>query len=241
MKEVFMLKIEFFHDVICSFCFPMSLRMRKIKEKFSNIEIQHRSFALGWDETVFSQMFGSHEAVKEEVLGHWDEANRNDDDHRFNIEGMRAADFLFPTSKPGLLACKAAGLVEGQDAYWEVFDKLQEGLFVKNLNIADPKVIEALVKETSVDFKLWKKQLEDENTQTQVIADLGRVRGYNIQGAPALVINQKYLITGARSQEYLESALQEIAEKEGVSLTGLQTIGEPGESCRIEDGQWICD
>lgn len=236
-----MLKIEFFHDVICSFCFPMSLRMRKIKEKFPNIEIIHRSFALGWDVTVFEQMFGSHAAVKEEVLSHWEQANRNDDEHRFNIEGMKETDFLFPTSKPGLLAAKAAGLVAGEEAYWEVFDKLQEGLFVKNMNIGDLEVIEELVKETSLDFDVWQKQYQNEVTETQVIADLGRVNGYNIQGAPALVINQKYLISGAQSQEYIEAALKEIAEKEGVSLTGLQMMGDLGESCRFEEGQWVCD
>ena len=54
-------------------------------------------------------MFGSHEAVKPEVLGHWEHANQNDDEHRFNIEGMKEKDFLFLTSKNGLKATKAAG------------------------------------------------------------------------------------------------------------------------------------
>jgi predicted DsbA family dithiol-disulfide isomerase len=43
-----MFKIEFFHDVICSFCFPMSARMSRIAKNYSNIEIIHHSFALGW-------------------------------------------------------------------------------------------------------------------------------------------------------------------------------------------------
>lgn len=38
--------IEFFHDVICSFCFPMSYRMRRLKEIMPDVEIVHRSFAL---------------------------------------------------------------------------------------------------------------------------------------------------------------------------------------------------
>ena len=58
------MKIEFVHDVICSFCFPMSHRMRKIDEKYSNVEITHRSFALGGEVDNFKAMFGSHEAVK---------------------------------------------------------------------------------------------------------------------------------------------------------------------------------
>ncbi|KAJ73436.1 DSBA oxidoreductase [Enterococcus faecalis AZ19] len=37
------MKIEFFHDVICSFCFPMSDRMHEIQQEFPDIELIHRS------------------------------------------------------------------------------------------------------------------------------------------------------------------------------------------------------
>lgn len=210
----YMLEIEFFHDVICSFCFPMSARMRRLAEAYPEIKIKHRSFALGWDETVFEQMFGSHEAVKPEVLGHWEHANQNDEAHRFNIEGMKETDFLFPTSKPGLVAAKAAGVVGGEDAYWEVFDKLQEGLFVRNLNIQEPDVIEKLVSETSIDLMKWREAFQDHQTEELVIDDLKLAQAYQIQGAPALVINQKYLISGAQPYEILENAIQEIMQQE---------------------------
>ena len=144
-----MIKIEFFHDVICSFCFPMSARMRKITEKYNNIEVIHRSFALGWQAEDFIRGFGSREAVKPEVLNHWAQANQNDDEHRFNIEGMRQTDFNFPISKPGLLATKAAGIIGGDDMYWDVFDRIQNKLFVENKNIEDIEVIEEAVKETA--------------------------------------------------------------------------------------------
>ncbi|MEG2938504.1 MAG: DsbA family protein, partial [Vagococcus sp.] len=53
------MKIEFFHDVICSFCFPMSYRMRQVQKKYPNIEIIHRSFALAWDAEDLNKMFGN--------------------------------------------------------------------------------------------------------------------------------------------------------------------------------------
>ena len=124
------MKIEFFHDVICSFCFPMSDRMHEIQQEFPEIELIHRSFALGWSANDFETMFGSRAAVKEEVLTHWVHANQNDSKHRFNIEGMRKQRFDFPTSKNALLVAKAAGYIGNQDTYWLLFDKLQEGLFI---------------------------------------------------------------------------------------------------------------
>ncbi len=54
---------------------------------------------------------------------------------------------IFPTSKNALLAkAKAAGYIGNQDTYWLLFDKLQEGLFMRSLNIEEPEVIEELVK-----------------------------------------------------------------------------------------------
>lgn len=237
-----MLQVEFFHDVICSFCFPMSNRMRKITNQYPNLNVIHRSFALGWEKEDFERMFGTHAAVKPEVLNHWVAANQNDDDHRFNIAGMEAEDFLFPTSKPGLLAAKAAGEVGGQKAYWDLFDKLQEALFVKSLDIADTQVIEQLVKETSLDFNQWQASYQSSETEAKVLSDLQLVQSYGVQGAPALVINQKYVISGAQPQAVIEETIQEIAEKEGVSLTGLQVFGDAnGAACQIVEGRWVCD
>ena len=61
MEDMPLIKIEFFHDAICSFCFPMSARMRLIAKKYNNVEINHRSFALGWEAEDFIQSFGSRE------------------------------------------------------------------------------------------------------------------------------------------------------------------------------------
>lgn len=235
------MQVEFFHDVICSFCFPMSYRMRKVAEKYPRLEIKHRSFALGWEKEQFIQMFGSHEAVKPGVMSHWEHANQNDDEHRFNIEGMKEEDFLFPTSKNGLIAAKAAGRVAGEAGYWDVFDGIQDALFVQNKDISQQTVLEEVVEKTTVDTAAWRNQYEDPATEQAVLEDLQRVQSYGIQGAPALVIEQKYLISGAQPQEIIEKTIEEIAEKEGFQLQGLQSLGNAGEACRFEDGQWIYD
>jgi len=209
-----LMKIEFFHDTICSFCFPMSARMRKINEKYPEIDIEHRSFALGYEVENFVQSFGSHEAVKPEVLNHWEQANQNDDDHRFNIEGMENTDFNFPHSKPGLIAAKAAGIIAGEEGYWEVFDAIQHGLFVENRNTADINVLEDIVSSTSIEFNEWKEQVKNEETEKAVLADFERARAFGLRGVPALVINEKYLITGAQPQGAIEQAIEQVKEEQ---------------------------
>ena len=238
-----MIKIEFFHDVICSFCFPMSARMRRIAKNYNNIEINHRSFALGWEGEDFIRSFGSREAVKPEVLNHWAAANKNDDEHRFNIEGMRQTDFNFPISKPGLKAAKAAGLIGGDNMYWDVFDRIQNKLFVENKNIEDIAVLEEAVKETSISFADWKAQFDNDETEKAVLADLQLVQAYGVNSVPTLVINQKYAIAGALSQEEIEKALDRISKDEGIPLNKLQTLqtDDTAGSCSIVDGKWQCD
>lgn len=238
-----MIKIEFFHDVICSFCFPMSARMRRIAQKYNNLEIIHRSFALGWEAEDFIRAFGSREAVKPEVLGHWAHANQNDDEHRFNIEGMRQTDFNFPLSKPSLKAAKAAGLIGGDNMYWDVFDRLQYKLFVENKNIEDLAVLEEAVRETSISFTDWQAQFEKDETEKAVLADLELAQAYGVNSAPTLIINQKYAITGAQSQEEIEKVLARISKDEGISLNKLQTLqtDDTAGACSIVDGKWQCD
>ena len=98
--------IEFFHDVICSFCFPMSYRMRQLQVMMPEVQIVHRSFALAKSERDFDVMFGSRAAAKAEIMSHWEHANQNDDLHRFNIAGMRQTDFPFPSSMKVLTLAK---------------------------------------------------------------------------------------------------------------------------------------
>ena len=238
-----MIKIEFFLDVICSFCFPMSARMRRIVDKYNNIEVVHRSFALGWEPEDFIRSFGSREAVKPEVLNHWAHANQNDDEHRFNIEGMRKTSFNFPISKPGLIAAKAAGLIGGDDMYWDVFDRIQTKLFVENKNIEDVAVLEEAVRETNVSFDDWKIQFENKETEAAVLKDLQLAKAYGVHSAPTLVINEKYAIVGAQSEDAIIQALTQISEKDGIRLSKLETIqlDDAIGTCSIVDGKWKCE
>ena len=232
------MKIEFFHDVICSFCFPMSYRMRKIQERYPNIEIIHRSFALAWEEDDFNRMFGDRKTAKDEILSHWEHANHNDDLHRFNIEGMKSETFPFPTSKNGLIAAKAAKLIGGEKAYWQVFDNLQECLFVKNQDIESIDIIKEAVVSAGIDWKTFEPVFYSEEAIAAVNEDLQLAIRYGINGAPFLVINEKYGINGAQPMEVIEETIEKIA----VEVHEPLTLIEDGNSCSLDEfGTWVCD
>jgi len=226
--------IEFFHDVICSFCFPMSYRMRQLKELMPEVQIIHRSYALVKSAGDFDWMFGSRTKAKDEIMSHWEHANHNDDLHRFNISGMRQADFPFPTSMKGLSACKAAYFVAGDAGYWDVFDNLQHALFVQNRNIEDHEVIEDCVRKSGIDFESWVKHYNSEEIKDAVEKDFLLVKQYNIKGVPALVINGNQQISGAQP---LSRIIQVI---EGVAKEKVQPSAD-GASCRLVDDKIDCE
>lgn len=235
-----MITIEFFHDVICSFCFPMSYRMRQIQKEMPELNIIHRSFALARDEEDHERMFGSRENAKNEILSHWVHANQNDDLHRFNIEGMRAVDFLFPTSMNGLLAAKAAGVVGGEASYWDMFDALQTGLFVDSQNIDDIAVIESIVKNSSIDFEKWQQAFINPETLALVEDDFRLANAYQLSGVPALIVNGKYLINGAQPMAQIIQAIETIKEKETPIIEVIENGESENGSCTMEDGKWVC-
>ncbi|MGE5309972.1 MAG: DsbA family oxidoreductase [Sphaerimonospora mesophila] len=207
------LHVEFFHDVICSFCFPMSYRMRQIAEAMPNLEITHRSFALVKQESDFDRMFGSRDQAKDEIVTHWEQANQNDDLHRFNIDGMKQTDFPFPSSMKPLRAAKAALYVGGEAAYWDVFDALQAALFIQNQNIELDEVIRTAVKTTDVNFDEWQQLFASDETQQAVEADLARADEYGLRGVPALVINRQQVISGALPTEQLRQMLEDLSRQ----------------------------
>lgn len=204
--------IEFFHDVICSFCFPMSYRMRELVKVMPEVEVIHRSFALVREGGEFDKMFGSREAAKEEVLGHWAQANENDDLHRFNIQGMREADFPFPTSMKGLLACKAAFFTGGEGAYWDIFDALQTAFFVHSRNIGDQAVIGEIIRETGLDFENWQSNYQDPKTMEAVGSDFLLVKQYGITVVPTLIINGKHRVVGTLPLARVISSIEKAME-----------------------------
>ncbi len=226
--------VEFFHDVICSFCFPMSYRMRQLQKMMPEVEIVHRSYALAEKEGDFDRMFGSRAAAKEEILGHWEHANQNDDLHRFNISGMRQADFPFPTSMKALIACKAAFFTGGSSGYWDVFDALQNALFVQNRNIEAQDVIDDIIRETRIDFEQWKQHYGDARTKEAVEKDFLLAEQYKIHSVPCLIINGKYQVSGAQPLPQIIHAINSSAEK-------METNMSDGASCRLDGNKMECE
>lgn len=212
----------------------MSYRMRQLQKLMPEARIVHRSYALVKSARDFDLMFGSRADAKAEILDHWEIANENDDLHRFNISGMEQANFPFPTSIKGLLACKAAYFVAGDAGYWDVFDALQNALFVQNRNIEENEVIFDCVKKSGIDFSAWEQHYYSEKTKEAVESDLLLAKQYNVQGVPCLIIDGKQRISGAQP---LSRIVQLVTSFVDLNAQNLNT----GATCELVDGKINCE
>ena len=202
------IKIDFFHDVLCVWCYIASPRLRKAIEQFDgNIEVKHRCFALAPTQDDITRMFGNHILGKEEILRHWQSAKDHSiNEVEINVELMRERTFPYPHSLPGLIACKAAELQGGQELHWKFFDRVQYAHAAECVNIADKQVLFDIATELKLDMAQFGKNFQDDSTKEKISKDFELARSMNINSVPTVVINQQIKIPGAVPTEvYLKT------------------------------------
>jgi len=197
------LTIEFFHDVLCAWCYAFSPRVRRLVRERPEITVVHRCFALAPTPEAMVEIFGSKERGKREILNHWRAANLNDDEHRINADLMAQRPFDYPYSMPGLLACKAAEMQGGPAAHWDMFDRVQRAHLTECLNIADFEVLRQCAVDVGLDVGRWERDYGSAAVREAVERDLARARLLGITGVPTLVAEGRFGLVGAQTYQRL--------------------------------------
>ena len=119
------LTVDFFHDVVCCWCFNISSRMRALAAEF-DLDIRHRTFVLQASPAEMAARWGTPEDARETILGHWAVCRQvSDRPDLVDIDAMRAAPFDYPHGLTAALGCKTAERLGGHAAHWDMFDRLQ--------------------------------------------------------------------------------------------------------------------
>lgn len=207
------MNVEFFHSVMCGHCFIMSDRIRRIVEEYPEINIIHRAFPLRWDDKEDTENFESKEELEKDFRRKWEVANKIDDKHRFNVDGLTKMDFPMPTSRLPMLAIQAAVLAGGDE--WDLFDQFQTALYVHNQNISDEDVIADIIMDAGVNFSDFLTYYENPKTEEMIQEDFQRAKQYNIDLIPAMVIEGKHAIIGTKRYDLAVKLLLKAAKEEG--------------------------
>ena len=188
MRRAPTLTLEFFHDVVCGWCYNLSPRLRALTHEF-NLDIRHRTFVLQDSPARMVQSFGSHATAKETILGHWAAcAAASETPERFAIQRMRDAAFDYPHGLPSALACQVAQQLDGQPGHWRMFDALQEAHLSQARNIADNEVILDVAVTLGFDLTAFRKGLEDNHTLKAVEADRTMAQRLGVRSVPTVIV-----------------------------------------------------
>ena len=188
------LTIDFFHDVVCCWCFNISSRMRVLAEEF-DLDIRHRTFVLQASRAEMAARWGAPEDAREAILGHWDACRQvSDRPELVDIDAMRAAPFDYPHGMIAALGCKAAERIGGQAAHWDMFDRLQRAHLGEARNIADPETVLAVARDLGFEATAFGDAVDDPHTARAVEADRQLARALRVRSIPTLIVRE----TGAR-------------------------------------------
>lgn len=202
------LKVEFFHDVVCGWCFVLAPRLKQLQAEL-DLDIQHRSFILQNSREAMIERFGSMPQAKATILEHWQSCAAAEDEKRINIEGMRKQTFEYPNGLLAARACQAAQALGGNEAHERLFDLLQQAHLVHNRNIGDPATVMAIAREAGFDPQAFAHRFEHD-APNLLEQDLHLGRQLGIRSVPSLVVADRYLIAGALELEALRQSLCEI-------------------------------
>ena len=194
------LTIDFFHDVVCCWCFNISSRMRSLAAEF-DLDIWHRTFVLQADRAEMAARWGSPEAARETILGHWAVCREvSDRPELVDVETMRAAPFEYPHGMTAARGCKAAEVLGGQGAHWDMFDGLQRAHLTEARNIADPVVVRDIARSLGFEAAAFADAFDAPATVQAVEVDRQRARALQVRSIPALIVRETgaHLVNGTR-------------------------------------------
>lgn len=221
MRSTPKLTLEFFHDVVCGWCFNLSPRLHALAREF-HLDIRHRTFVLQDSPERMVESFGSHANAKATILGHWEAcASASETPERFAIERMRAARFNYPDGRPSALACQVAQQLGGQSGHWRMFDALQQAHLSQARNIADNEVLLDVAQSVGFDLTTFRQSLEGVHTHKAVEADRALAQRLGVRSVPTVIVRE----TGERlrngSLEDLRAQLHEQVRRVGRSLASV--------------------
>ncbi|GIK39393.1 MAG: hypothetical protein BroJett011_32260 [Chloroflexota bacterium] len=113
-------------------------------------------------------------------------------------------------SRLALEGAKYAEEKEAGPAYHEAMFKAH---FVEDRDFGDLETLGDLAAEVGLDRAEFLEAVKNRIYAPQVDADISQAQAYGLQGVPAMIIEQKYLVSGAQPFEVLLDVVQQIKQR----------------------------
>jgi len=207
-----MIRLMFFHDVICPFCFVTSKRLKSVTKEFKGeVVVKHKAFSFISSLEDLKEIAPTVEDVRKVFLNEFRIIKGYFPDYDpEKVIGKGRIGYVW--SIPPLMACKAAEFQKGDEGHWEFFDRAQEKFFLEGEDITQDDVLIQIAKEVGLDVEQFKKDFKSKKAKLAVIEDEEEAKAMGIRGVPAILINDTWLIRGVQSEDFLKQAIKDILD-----------------------------
>lgn len=209
------LKIAYFTDPICSACWGLEPRLRKIELTYGDqIEVEYH---MGGLLPKWNSLEGSDINSPKELAAHWDEASEY---YHMPINGDVWLEDPLDSSYPPSIAFKAAQL-QGEEVARKFLRRLREALFLEKRNISRWEVMEEEAFKLGMDLT----QLKDDYYHAGQMAfekDLELTKRIGVRGFPTLFFvnedGEEEFVFGVRPFPHYDKIIRRLAP-------GIQSVG----------------
>lgn len=215
------MKIKYWSDIACPFCYIGSTRMKKAMKEvgiYDDTKLELKSFQLKpmEAETAKSGDYINH------FTGGKKELEADAKQKMAYITQMAAGeglefhlDKVVPTNTMDAhRLIKLAESKNDRDLVERVINRFYKVYFTDGKSIADKDVLTVAAVEAGLDKDEVEKILASDQYERQVVGDEVEAQQLGIKGAPFFVINNKYAISGAQPYEVFVQALEKVKAEE---------------------------
>ena len=205
-----MLKLTFFHDVICPYCYVENKRLKKVLADFrGEVELIHKSFAIIPEEDDIKSLAPGPEEAREVFFKEFEIIKRYIPEYDLDSVKKKAK-FTYVWSVPALRACKAAELLGGMEAHGKYFDEAQRAFFEEGEDITSEEVLAGIAERIGLEKEKFVETFRSKRSYLAYVEDETEAKAMGIRGVPALLINDLYVLRGLQTEETIRTVLEDI-------------------------------
>jgi predicted DsbA family dithiol-disulfide isomerase len=194
------IRIEVWSDFVCPFCFAASYSLKELAE-LHDVAIHWRSFELRPKESP---------PISPEYLARIEASRPRFVQMMWEMYGVDIQPGSFGiNSRPALIAAKyAEALDEKIGAAFH--DAVFRAYWMEGLNIEDTNVLRAIAAQVGLDGDELLAAIDNPQYETAVNAEMRQAYAYGLRGVPALIFEEKYLVSGWQTSEVLAQVIDEM-------------------------------
>lgn len=194
--------ITVYSDYVCPWCYMACASLEQVKQEVP-LDIEWRAFEL---HPVEIRRQGDEAAMEEKrkmIAAMWPRVKRIAAE-RYGLD-IEQGPFGIDTRLAHIAAKAARDMGAGDDFHLRVFERYWK----KGDDIGRREVLLEIAASLDLDLDLFAERLDDVELLDEVLSDEGDASAIGVQGVPAMVIGQKYLVSGAQTKDVLVRALKE--------------------------------